>query len=215
MPRIHNRSTCLAAAASCSEPLLTAIASARRRANAPLRRTLAVALLAAYAAPAAWAQTQPQTQPQTQAQIDAAANGPEVITITAQRRLEELQKTPLAVTALSAQQLEARQIRRLDDLKMEVPNVIIEPTTGTSTAAKIFMRGVGTDESLFTADPSVAIYIDDMYVARQTGAMFDMFDLATRRGAARPAGHAVRPQRHRRCHSLHHEKAQWRVAPVG
>ena len=39
------------------------------------------------------------------------------------------------------------------------------------------MRGVGTDESLFTADPSVAIYIDDVYIPRQTGAMFDLFDV--------------------------------------
>ncbi len=101
----------------------------------------------------------------------------EVVTISAQRRLEEIQKAPLAITAISSRELELRQIRRLEDLKIDVPNVVIEANTGTSSAAKIFMRGVGTDESLFTADPSVAIYIDDMYIARQTGAMFDMFDL--------------------------------------
>ncbi len=159
-----------------SSPSSSPSSSTRRRGfAAPLCNTLAVALLSAYATPAALAQTQTQTQ--TPAQTDAAASGPAVITITAQRRVEELQKTPLAVTAISAEQLEARQIRRLDDLKMEVPNVIIEPTTGTSTAAKIFMRGVGTDESMFTADPSVAIYIDDVYIARLTGSLFDMLDL--------------------------------------
>jgi len=36
---------------------------------------------------------------------------------------------------------------------------------------------VGTDESLFTADPSVAIYVDDVYIPRQTGAMFDLYDV--------------------------------------
>ena len=130
---------------------------------APPLRVLAAALLAAFAAPVLHAQTD--------------ASGAEVITITAQRRLEELQKTPLSVTALTAGQLEAKQIRRLDDMRMEVPNVIIEATTGTSTAAKIFMRGVGTDESMFTADPSVGIYIDDVYIARLTGSLFDMLDL--------------------------------------
>ena len=111
------------------------------------------------------------TVAQAQAGVDS------VVTISAQRRLEEIQKVPLAITALSAKEMQLQQIRRLDDLKIAIPNVVIEQNTGTSSGAKIFMRGVGTDESLFTADPSVAIYIDDMYVARQTGAMFDMFDL--------------------------------------
>ena len=119
------------------------------------------------------------SQAQTAAATANAANANEetVVTISAQRRLEEIQKVPLSITALSSKEMQTLQIRRLDDLKLVVPNVVIEQNTGTSSGAKIFMRGVGTDESLFTADPSVAIYIDDMYVARQTGAMFDMFDL--------------------------------------
>ncbi len=116
-----------------------------------------------------------------QAQVAAAAAAEEaaggVVMITAQRRSEQLQKVPVAVTALSASEMESKQIRRMDDLKYEVPNIVIEQNTVTSSGAKIFMRGVGTDDSLFTTDPSVAIYIDDMYVARQTGALFDMFDL--------------------------------------
>ncbi len=102
----------------------------------------------------------------------------EAITVTAQRREEELQKVPVSITTLSAKDLEQKQIRRLDDMKFEIPNVVIEPATGTSTAAKIFMRGVGTDESLFSADPSVAIYLDDVYIPRMTGALFDMFDVS-------------------------------------
>ncbi len=101
----------------------------------------------------------------------------ETITVTAQRRDEELQKVPISITTLSAKELEQKQVRRLDDIKFEVPNIVIEPNTGTSSGAKVFMRGVGTDESLFTADPSVAIYIDDIYIPRQTGALFDLFDV--------------------------------------
>lgn len=140
-------------------------------APSPLTRLSPVALAASMlvAVPTLWAQAQPAA---TADDINQS-----VVTISAQRRTEELQKAPLAVTALSSKELEIKQIRRLDDLKAEVPNVVIEQNTGTSSGAKIFMRGVGTDESLFTADPSVAIYIDDMYIARQTGAMFDMFDL--------------------------------------
>ena len=126
-------------------------------------RAVATAALLALAATAASAQS--------------ASDAETVITISAQRRNEELQKTPLSITVVNSIDMGQKQIRRLEDLKLEVPNVVIEANTGTSSAAKIFMRGVGTDESLFTADPSVAIYIDDTYIARQTGAMFDMFDL--------------------------------------
>jgi len=117
---------------------------------------------------------------QTTAKTDPKADDGklETITVTAQRREEELQKVPVSITSLSAKDLEQKQIRRLDDMKFEVPNMVIEPATGTSSAAKIFMRGVGTDESIFSADPSVAIYIDDVYIARVTGALFDLFDVS-------------------------------------
>jgi len=122
---------------------------------------VALAAMVALEAPAAWAQRADDS----------------VVNITSQRRVEPLQGAPLAITAISAREMDTLQIRRLDDLRAVVPNIIIEPATGTSSAAKVFMRGVGTDESLFTADPSVAIYIDDQYIARMTGALFDMFDL--------------------------------------
>ena len=133
----------------------------------------------AFVASQAVAQTVADGAPKD-ASIESAAdkNGLETVVISAQRRNESIQKAPLSITAVTAKDMEIKQIRRLDDMKFEVPNLVIEQNTGTSSGAKIFMRGVGTDESLFTADPSVAIYIDDMYIARQTGAMFDMFDLA-------------------------------------
>lgn len=101
----------------------------------------------------------------------------ETVVVSAQRRDEEMQKVPISITTISAKDIEQKQVRRLEDLKFDVPNMVIEPNTGTSSGAKIFMRGVGTDESLFSADPSIAIYIDDVYIPRQTGAMFDLFDV--------------------------------------
>lgn len=110
-----------------------------------------------------------------------AANAPEVL-ITARRRSEQLQNVPATVTALRAKEMESKQVRRPDDLECEVPKVTIEQITGASAGARIFMRGVGADESLFTADPSVAIYIDDMSIARQTGALFDLQGVEVLRG---------------------------------
>ena len=101
----------------------------------------------------------------------------EEVTVTAQRREEAQQSVPLAITALSADMLERQQIRSIAQLDQVVPNIVMNPNTGTSSASKIFLRGVGEDESFFTADTPVGIYVDDVYIARQTGAMFDLFDI--------------------------------------
>ena len=103
--------------------------------------------------------------------------GLEEVTVTAQRREESEQSVPLAITALSADMLERQQIRNIAQLDQVVPNIVMNPNTGTSSASKIFLRGVGEDESFFTADTPVGVYVDDVYIARQTGAMFDLFDI--------------------------------------
>lgn len=99
------------------------------------------------------------------------------VVVTAQRRAEDIQRVPLTISSISAADLDQRQISRMDDLQSEIPNIIIEPNTGTSTGAKIFLRGIGADESLFTADPAVAIYIDDVYIPRATGSLLALFDI--------------------------------------
>lgn len=99
------------------------------------------------------------------------------VSVTAQRREEQIQKTPLSMSVISGPALDRMQIKRVDDIKFTTPNIIIEQNTGTSSGAKIIMRGVGADESMFTNDPAVALYIDDVYIARQNGAMLDLFDV--------------------------------------
>lgn len=108
---------------------------------------------------------------------DETATDIDRVVVTAQRRAEDIQRVPLTVSSISESDLDQRQITRMDDLQAEIPNIIIEPNTGTSTGAKIFLRGIGADESLFTADPAVAIYIDDVYIPRSTGALMGLYDL--------------------------------------
>jgi iron complex outermembrane recepter protein len=101
----------------------------------------------------------------------------EEIVVTAERRSESQQSVPIAVTAVSEAMMERQQITSIQALDRLVPNIVINQNTGTSSASKIFLRGVGEDESFFTADTPVGIYVDDVYIARQTGAMFDLFDV--------------------------------------
>ena len=99
------------------------------------------------------------------------------VSVTAQRREQALQKTPLSMSVIAGPELDRMQVTRVDDVRFTTPNIIIEQNTGTSSGAKIIMRGVGADESMFTNDPAMALYIDDVYIARQNGAMLDLFDV--------------------------------------
>ena len=101
----------------------------------------------------------------------------EEIIVTAQRRAESLQDVPLAVTALSPQDLEQRQIRNVRDLQASIPNISLATNTGTASGARIFLRGVGEDESRSSADPAIGVYVDGVYLGRQTGGMLDLVDL--------------------------------------
>jgi len=100
------------------------------------------------------------------------------VSVTAQRREQQMQKIPLSMSVISGQALDRMQVKRVDDIKFTTPNLIIEQNTGTTSGAKIVMRGVGADESMFTTDPAVALYIDDVYIARANGALFDLYDVA-------------------------------------
>lgn len=101
----------------------------------------------------------------------------EKILVTAQRRAQSIQEVPVAVTAIGAADLELKQISNVLDLQYEIPNISLATNTGTASGARIFLRGVGEDESRVSADPAVGVYVDGVYVGRQVGALFDLVDL--------------------------------------
>lgn len=107
----------------------------------------------------------------------AKASVIEEVIVTAQRRAESLQEVPVAVTAINAEDMELKQVTNVLDLQYQVPNISIATNTGTANGARIFLRGVGEDESRSSADPAVGIYVDGVYVGRQVGALFDLVDL--------------------------------------
>ena len=100
-----------------------------------------------------------------------------IIIVTAQRRAQDLQDVPAAVTALSGAALENRQIADTNDLQNQIPNVVISTGTGTASSARIYFRGVGEDESRGAIDPAVGIYIDNVYLGRTVGSLVDLVDI--------------------------------------
>lgn len=105
-----------------------------------------------------------------QAQID------EIVT-TAQRRAESTQDVPVAVTVISTEDFEVKQINDTLDLQNFVPNLNIGTNTGTANAPRIFLRGIGEDESRGAVEPAVGTYIDGVYIGRLVGSLLDLVDL--------------------------------------
>jgi len=100
------------------------------------------------------------------------------VIVTAQFRQENLQDTPLSITAVSGEQLEKQGLTNVEDLGLVVPNASIRPLSGFSgPTASIGMRGVQTTEFIYTTDPGVGVYIDDIYHGTLTGGAIDLLDL--------------------------------------
>jgi iron complex outermembrane recepter protein len=100
------------------------------------------------------------------------------VLVTAQFREQNVQDTPLAITAVSAQQLEARNQTNITEITSQAPNVTLKPqgaTFGPSIAASI--RGIGQVDFNPALEPGVGIYVDDVYYATLTGSMLDLMDL--------------------------------------
>lgn len=102
----------------------------------------------------------------------------EEVVVTAQFREQNLQDTPIAITALTALAMEARGQSDVIDIAQSAPNVTIQPSPsnfGNSIAASI--RGIGQYDSTLSFEPGVGIYIDDVYHPTLFGSVFDLLDL--------------------------------------
>lgn len=101
----------------------------------------------------------------------------EEVIVTARRRAESLQESPVAVTALSAEALREAGVRNLADLNEIAPNIEVSSANGTAPLANIYIRGVGQRNTGPNIDSGVGIYIDGVYVGRPDGALLDIYDI--------------------------------------
>jgi iron complex outermembrane receptor protein len=139
-----------------------------------VRRLLLPGLLAGLGANAAHSDDVPATPPSTTATLM------EEVTVTARRREENIQDTPISIAAYSGAALEARGVERADDLAKIVPNLVFQQNPGaggSESNAAVFIRGVGQSDFIPTVDPGVGLYIDGVYVARSVGSLLDLVDI--------------------------------------
>ena len=104
----------------------------------------------------------------------------EEIVVIAQKREEGLQNTPIAVTAVTQDMLDARGVSDVSALETFTPNLTFDttaPVSGLSSGAVVFIRGVGQTDFQLTTEPGVGIYVDGVYVSRSAGGVLDVLDL--------------------------------------
>ena len=116
----------------------------------------------------------PTGMPVAQAQITL-----EELVVTAQKREEPVQDLPLAVTALSAEQLDRLGISSLGDLGQgAVPFLKVEPYANSVATLIISIRGVGAEDAgSITTESPVGVYVDGVYLGRGQGLGADILDL--------------------------------------
>ncbi len=102
----------------------------------------------------------------------------EEVIVTARKREESLQETPISITAFTTDELRERNLTNLVDVMQYTPNVFaISGTGGGGANAHIYIRGVGQSDFLFTTDPGVGIYMDGVYLPRTLGGVLDLLDI--------------------------------------
>lgn len=130
------------------------------------------ALAVAIAAPAA---AQDAAAPGAQTQGGIAE-----IVVTAQKRAENVQDVPIAISAFTASTLQERAVGDVSQLSSLAPNVTLDagtPFSGSGAVLAAYIRGIGSNDFAFNIDPGVGIYVDGVYLARTVGANQDLLDV--------------------------------------
>ncbi|WP_404712234.1 TonB-dependent receptor [Sphingomonas sp. MMS24-J13] len=100
------------------------------------------------------------------------------IVVTATRQATNMQDTPIAITAVTAQTLETRGLKSTADLSNIVPNATFRRVQGAfGPGVSAFIRGIGQSDTSLGNEPAVAYYVDDIYYPLLLGSNFDLLDL--------------------------------------
>ena len=111
--------------------------------------------------------------------VDQAETATETgeIVVTARRREERLVDVPIAVTAISGEELQRRGALDITDISQNVPNVTLEASRATNSTLSAFIRGIGQQDPVSGFEQGVGIYLDDVYLNRPQAAVLDIYDV--------------------------------------
>ncbi|MGW8369936.1 MAG: TonB-dependent receptor, partial [Gammaproteobacteria bacterium] len=102
----------------------------------------------------------------------------ETVIVTAEFREADVQATPIAITAVNAEMMDARSQTNIFQVAAQAPNVTMKPSgASVGPALTAFIRGVGQTDFNFALEPGVGVYIDDVYYPTMTCSLIDLLDL--------------------------------------
>lgn len=139
---------------------------------------ISIAALTGALATPAYAQNVPAAAPAAAAKENSG--GVQDIVVTAQKRAENVQNVPIAISAFTSQALSERAVTSVAGLSNIAPNVTLDagtPFSGSSAVLSAYIRGIGANDFAFNIDPGVGIYLDGVYLARSVGANQDLPDV--------------------------------------
>jgi iron complex outermembrane receptor protein len=105
----------------------------------------------------------------------------ETVVVTAQKRAENVQNVPIAITAFTGNMLREKNISDLHGLTNLTPNVNLDagsPFSGDTSVLSASIRGIGQDDFAFNLDPGVGVYVDGIYLGRTIGANVNLLDVS-------------------------------------
>ena len=152
----------------------------RSRVGAAVRLRSVSAVVSGILFLAAAAAASAQQAPQAAAPAEAGGGGLEEIVVTAERRSENIQNVPIAVTAFTAESLQQRNLGDIHALSNLSPSVNLDsgaPFSGDRSVLSASIRGVGQDDFAFNLQPAVGVYLDGVYLARTIGANQNLLDV--------------------------------------
>lgn len=126
------------------------------------------------------AHAQTQLPAAAEAETPQGSGGLEEIVVTAQKRSENVQNVPIAITAVTASSLAQKGITDIASIGGQAPNVTLRNSAafgGSSSILVSYIRGIGQNDFAFNLEPGVGIYVDGVYLARNIGANADLLDL--------------------------------------
>src|SRR5882757_3406135 len=121
----------------------------------------AAMVLSTLVAPAAWGQSTSSPA----APASDSGKVPEII-VTAQRRSQSLQNTPVAVTAITGDALAAQHIDDISNISAVTPSVNFQSTNNAQASANLEIRGIGTVGNNRAFEGSVGVFVDGVYLSR-------------------------------------------------
>jgi iron complex outermembrane receptor protein len=118
------------------------------------------------------------TSPAIAQQAAEETAGLQEVVVTARYREESLQQTPIAITAITAQDLQQRGFTTASDVAYTVPNASFRPAQAAfGNTMTAFIRGIGQNDFLPEFEPGVGVYFDDVLFPVTMGSMVDLMDL--------------------------------------